>query len=84
MARYVLRHRGTEPQARDVELIEQSEGVEILDRGPAGTMLIEASEQAVRELQERLTDWAATEEVTFGPPGPARERIRDDDPEGTR
>ncbi len=78
MARYVLKHRSAEPRGADLELIEQSDGVTIVDRTGPQAILVEAPEKAARDLREQLPDWTVAEEVTYPRPGPARKQIRSD------
>jgi hypothetical protein len=78
MARYVLKHRGAEPRGADLELIERSAEVTILDRSAPQAMLVDAPEKAARNLQEQLPDWTVAEEVTYPQPGPTRKQIRSD------
>lgn len=53
----------------------------ILDRGVPGVLLVEASAETLQEMRERLPDWTMAEETTYPPPGPARERLRGEDPD---
>jgi len=78
MARYVLMAQGESPRQADIDLIEGSNDITVIDRS-GGAMLVEAPEDTVRELRERLSDWVVADEVTYPPPGPAIERVRDDD-----
>jgi hypothetical protein len=84
LARYVLKHRGSEPPREEVELIERSSGLTVLDRSAPRALLVEAPEETARALRERLPGWTVAEERTYPPPGPARERIRGEDPGESR
>ena len=74
MARYVLKHRAGDPQREDIALIEAAEGVTVRDR-TAGSLLVDASEEAARGLDARLPDWTVTPETTFERPAPFRRRV---------
>jgi len=77
MAKYVLKHRGGDPPGGDIALIERTEGVTIHDR-MAGALLVDASEEAVRGLRERLlANWVVMPETTFAPPEPVRRRAQE-------
>lgn len=76
MARYVLKHRSGNFREEDIALVEEAEGVTVHDR-TAGSMLVDASEEAARGLSERLPNWVVTPEATFAPPGPVRRRVRE-------
>lgn len=78
MPRYVLKFRGNSPRQADVDLIERSVGVTVLDR-TAGTLLIDAPERAAQGLRRQLPDWSVAPETTYPPPEPFTQRIRDDD-----
>jgi len=74
MARYVLKHRAGNPRREDIALIEAEKGVTVRDR-TAGSLLVDASEEAARGLDARLPDWTVTPETTFERPRPARKRV---------
>lgn len=83
MARYVLSFQGDSPRQADVDLIERSTGVAIVDR-TGSTLLVEAPEGAVRDLRERLAGWSVAPETTLRRPEPFTERVRDDGSRGAR
>lgn len=76
MAKYVLKHRGDDSPGEEIALIERTEGVTIHDR-MAGALLIDASEEVVQSLRERLPNWVVTPETTFAPPEPVRRRVQE-------
>lgn len=80
MARFVLVFHGSTPQQADIDLIEQSADVTVLDHHVARAMLVDAPEQTARRLREQLKDWTMASEMSYPSPGPARESVRDDDP----
>jgi hypothetical protein len=82
MAHYVLMFRGGEPREADLELIEQAADVTILDHSAARALLVDAPEHAAKRLREQLQDWLVAAEVTYAPPGPAQQTLRDDLPQG--
>ena len=75
MARYVLVHQNSEPDADDLQVIMQAPGVKVLDQTVRRALLVEAAEDAVAELKSRLTGWIVAEETTTPRPGPARQTI---------
>jgi hypothetical protein len=78
MAHYVLMFRGSDPRQADLDLIEQSADVTILDRGTSRALLVDAPEEAVQALREHLQDWVVAAEVSHPPPGPARQSVVED------
>lgn len=82
MAHYVLMFRGDDPRQADLELIERAADVTILDHSAARALLVDATEHAAKRLREQLEDWLVAEEVTHPPPGPAKQTVRDDPPQG--
>ncbi|HEY8810690.1 MAG TPA: hypothetical protein VIM28_11795 [Solirubrobacterales bacterium] len=67
MPRYILKFRGADPPGDEVALIEGSAGIMIVDR-VAGAFLVDASDEEVRALRERLPAWTVAPETTFPPP----------------
>ena len=80
MARFVFMYHGSAPRQADIDLIEQTAGVEVVDHEVARAMLVDGPPQTVRRLGDQLRDWTVASEVSFPEPGPARERVRDDGP----
>jgi hypothetical protein len=68
VARYVLMFRGESPPREDIDLIESSSGVRVLDRIERA-LLIDAPDETVQELRAQLADWVVADEVTYPPPG---------------
>jgi len=68
MARFVLLHRGHEPNPEDLQLIESAPGVKIVDKAQHRAMLLEGSEEAVGALSGRLRNWLVASEVSYRRP----------------
>ncbi|HWM62444.1 MAG TPA: hypothetical protein VNP96_00460 [Solirubrobacterales bacterium] len=69
MARYVLMSQDESPQQADIDLIERSSGVTVVDRSARG-LLVDAPDETVRELSAQLPNWTVANEVTYAPPEP--------------
>ena len=63
----MLMFRGESPPQEDIDLIEGSSGVEVLDR-VARALLVDAPDETVQELRAQLPDWVVADEVTYPPP----------------
>lgn len=80
MARFVLKFHGSNPRQADVDLIAQTDGVEVLDHELRGAMLVEAPPQAASQLDAKLPDWTVASETGYPAPGPHRERTAEEGP----
>ena len=84
MAQYVLLFRGKEPRQADLDLIEQSPEIRIVDSAAARALLVDAPADVADRLREQLQDWLVAEEVTHPAPGPARPSVREDPDQGPK
>ena len=72
--RYVLFHRSKEPPAADLTLLESEPAVSIIDRTANRAFLVEATQEAINQIRERLPDWIIENEVVHEAPGVDRGR----------
>ncbi len=71
MARYIVRYVGTGPRpAADVERIRAAQELTVLDDSSSRMLLVEASEERVRQVVESMPGWIWSPERMFRLPDP--------------
>ncbi len=71
MARFIVRYIGTGPRpASDVERIRATEELTVIDESSSRMLLVEASEERVKEIVGSLPGWIWSPERTIRLPDP--------------
>ena len=71
MARFIVRYVGTGPRpASDVERIRAVEELTVIDDSSSRMLLVEASEERVKEVMASMSGWIWSPERTIRLPDP--------------
>ena len=71
MARFVVRYVGTGPRpAADVERIRTAQELTVIDDSSSRMLLVEASEERLKEVVESMPGWIWSRERTIRLPDP--------------
>jgi hypothetical protein len=69
LAHYILKYSGNQAPKADLDRIDRTPGITILDRAANRAMLVDASPATAQALDGQLPDWTVAKEVTYPLPG---------------
>ncbi len=65
MKRFVLLHRGNDPDPSDLAELASIKGVQVIDSEIPRALLVEGTEEGITEVRRRLRKWSVAEEIDY-------------------